>query len=85
MGESMQRMTWEQIIESEELRGRWIAMDDCSFDESTGKATEGLVVDSDDDLAELCARIQESEHTNCSIVLADMEGRASSPPARTMN
>lgn len=85
-GESMQRMTWEQICESDELRGRWIAMDDCSFDEATGKATEGLVVDSDDDLAELCARMAESEHTNCSIVRAEEEGRGSQPPhPRTMN
>jgi hypothetical protein len=69
----MQRMTWEQICHDEELRGRWIAMDDCSYDEATGRATEGLVVDSDDDLAELCARIRESERTNCSILFAGDE------------
>lgn len=73
----MQRMTWEQICQHEELRGRWIAMDECSFDESTGHAREGLVVDSDDDLAELCNRMRESERTNCSIFYADDK----TPPA----
>lgn len=67
----MQRMTWEEICQDDTLRGRWIAMDDCSFDESTGRAMEGLVVDSDDDLAELCKRMRESEWKNCSIVFAD--------------
>jgi hypothetical protein len=69
----MQRMTWDEICQSTDLRGRWIAMDECQFDEATGRATEGLVVDSDDDLAELCARIRESERTNCSILFAGDE------------
>jgi len=75
-----QRMTWDQICQDDHLRGRWIAIDDCSFDESTGKATEGLVVDCDDDLAELCARMRESDHTNCSILFADT--RASRAPCK---
>ena len=66
-----QRMTWDEICRNEDLRGRWIAIDDCSFDESTGNATEGFVVDSDDDLATLCRRMRDSEHTNCSILFAD--------------
>ena len=74
----MQRMTWTEICQNEDLRGRWIALDDCSFDESTGRAMEGLVVDSDDDLAELCSRMQNSEWKNCSIFLAD----ANTPPER---
>ena len=69
----MQRMTWDEICQNNELRGRWIAMDECLYDEVTGRATEGLVVDSDDDLAELCARIRESERTNCSILFAGDE------------
>jgi hypothetical protein len=75
-GFDMQRMTWEQICQSDDLRGRWIAMDECQYDEATGRATEGLVVDSDDDLAELCARIRESERTNCSILFAGDEHSA---------
>lgn len=74
-----QRMTWDEICRNEDLRGRWIAIDDCSFDESTGKATEGYVVDSDDDLAKLCRRMRESEHTNCSILFADRSAQTPNP------
>ena len=77
----MQRMTWEQICRDEELRGRWIAMDDCCFDEASGHALEGLVVDSDDDLAALCSRMRESQWKNCSIVFADTHG----VPQRRLN
>jgi hypothetical protein len=75
-------MTWEEICQHEELRGRWIALDECSFDEATGKAMEGLVVDCDDDLAELCNRMRESEWKNCSIFLANKD---SIPPRRSVN
>jgi hypothetical protein len=68
------RMTWEEICQDDALRGRWIAMDDCTFDEATGRAREGLVVDCDDDLAELCNRMRESRWKNCSIVFADSAG-----------
>lgn len=71
---TMQRMTWEQICRDDSLRGRWVAMDECSFDEATGRATEGMVVDADDDLAELCSRLRDSQWKNCSIVFADMRG-----------
>jgi hypothetical protein len=67
-------MTWEEICQDDALKGRWIAMDDCCFDAATGRATEGLVVDSDDDLAELCSRMRESQWRNCSIVFADLTG-----------
>lgn len=69
-------MTWEEICQNEALRGRWVAMDECCFDEATGRATGGLVVDSDDDLAELCNRMRESKWKNCSIVFADANGVA---------
>jgi hypothetical protein len=70
----MQRMTWEEICRDDGLRGRWIALDDCSFDEASGRAVEGMVVDADDDLAELCTRMRESQWRNCSIVFADAQG-----------
>jgi hypothetical protein len=73
-----QRMTWEEICRDEALRGRWIALDDCCFDEASGRALEGLVVDADDDLAELCNRMRASQWRNCSIVFAHTE----SPPQR---
>lgn len=64
-------MTWEEICQDDALRGRWVAIGDCTYDETTGRATEGLVVDSDDDLAELCSRMRASAFKNCSIVFAD--------------
>ncbi len=69
----MRKMTWQEICDNEDLRGRWVAIDACRFDETTGVAMEGSVVDADDDLAELCARIRESEWKNCSIVFAESE------------
>jgi hypothetical protein len=81
----MERMTWEQICQRDDLRGRWIAMDDCRFDEATGRATEGLVVDADDDLAELCARMRESRFTNCSILFADEQELASGRRSAAFN
>ena len=38
------RMTWDEICTHEALRGRWVAMSDCSFDDATGRTTAGLVV-----------------------------------------
>ena len=68
-----ERLTWDEICSSDELRGRWVALDGCSYDESTGKATEGEVVDADDDLVELCARLRDSESKNCAILFVGQE------------
>jgi hypothetical protein len=68
------RMTWETICHSDEFRGRWVALDECRYDEETGRATEGAVVDVDDDLVELCARIRESERKNCAILFCGENG-----------
>jgi len=70
-----QRMTWSEILSSADLRGRWIALGECSFDEQTGQATEGLVVDADDDLGELCSRMRDSRWRNCAICFAEGEAR----------
>lgn len=64
----MQRMTWSEICRCEEYRGRWVALDGCSYDEATGRATEGELVDLDDDLVELCARLRDADLKNCAIL-----------------
>ena len=79
------RMTWDEICTHEALRGRWVAMSDCSFDDATGRTTAGLVVDADDDLAELCSRIRDSEWKNCSIVLVDDSGKPAPRAGRRLN
>lgn len=77
----MTRMTWEEICRREDCRGRWVALDGCRYDESTGKAAEGAVVDVDDDLAELCQRIRESEWKNCAILFcAEPDGAVEAHP-----
>jgi hypothetical protein len=66
------RLTWDEICSHEEYRGRWVALDEAAYDEDTGKATSGTVVDVDDDLVELCERLKESEHENCAIVFCEV-------------
>lgn len=48
-------------------------MDACRYDEATGRATEGEVVDIDDDLAELCQRVRSSQRRHCAIVFCDYD------------
>ncbi len=64
----MERMTWDEIRQRQDLRGRWIVLFDCKYDEVTGKALEGSVVDSDLDLAKLCRRVNSEHRRNCAIV-----------------
>ncbi len=78
-----QRMTWKEICHRDDCRGRWVALDDCRYDEASGKATEGAVVDVDDDLVELCQRMRESALKNCAIVFCD-EDEDEIAPARPM-
>lgn len=66
----MQRMTWEEICQCKDYRGRWVALDGCCYDHQTGRAVEGAVVDVDTDLAELCGRMQDADRTNCAIMFA---------------
>lgn len=67
----MERMSWDEIRNREEWRGRWVALHGCSYDETTGQATEGRVVDADDDLGELLSRVRESQWKNCAILFCD--------------
>ena len=66
-------MTWNELCQSDECRGRWVALDAARYDEATGKAVEGAVVDVDDDLVELCNRIRDSRWKNCAIVFVGDE------------
>ncbi len=77
----MDRMTWEDICRRDEFRGRWVALDGCRYDEESGRAMEGSVVDVDDDLVELCTRIRESEYKNCAILFCGEDGEQEPPGA----
>lgn len=77
------RLTWPQIRSSSEYRGRWVALDECRYDPRTAQPTEGTVVDADEDLVALCARMQESDNRHCSILFCsefDDQPRSSRPP-----
>jgi len=65
------RLSWDEICRRDEYRGRWVALDEAAYDEETGRATSGQVVDVDDDLVELCERLKQSEHENCAILRAE--------------
>ncbi len=60
-------MAWEDICRDSTWQGRWIALDECAYNEA-GEATAGLVVDYDDDLAELCARLSAERRKRCSVM-----------------
>ncbi len=65
------RLTWPEIRESKHYRGRWVALDQCRYDARTAQPVEGSVVDCDEDLVALCARIQDSGSRHCAILFCD--------------
>ncbi|MBX7195276.1 MAG: hypothetical protein K1X94_24690 [Sandaracinaceae bacterium] len=64
------RLAWCEICQRSEYRGRWVALDECRYDDQ-GRAAEGSVVDADEDLVELCSRMRASDRKNCAILFAD--------------
>lgn len=78
------RMTWPELCRSAQFKGLWVALDNCRYDQSTRQPIEGDVVDSDEDLSLLCARMREAGRSSCAIMFCDdevlVESRYSSPP-----
>lgn len=60
-----------EVLEPSDFRDRWVALDNCRYDSSTGQPVEGDVVDSDEDLAELCARLDAGGKSRCTIIFCD--------------
>lgn len=77
---------WPEICRSDSYRGRWVALDNVRYDPSTSQPIEADVVDVDDDLGVLCARMREADRTSCAIVHCEEETlptplpRRASPP-----
>lgn len=65
------RMNWPELRRSNDLRGQWVALDNCRYDQSTLQPIEGDVVDSDEDLAALCSRMREAGRSSCAIFFCD--------------
>jgi hypothetical protein len=79
------------LARCEEFNGMWVALDGCRYDPNTRQPVEGDVVDADEDLAELCARMRETGRSSCTILLCDDDVLVESthtwpaqPPARTV-
>lgn len=75
-----ERLTLQRAREDGLLRGRWVALDDCRYDTRTAQVVEGSVVDSDEDLVELCTRMRQAELQHCAIVFCSED---ETPIART--
>lgn len=68
---SRSQLSWPEAARSGQYRGQWVALDNCRYDRSSNQPVEGDVVDSDEDLAELCARLQQSSRSKCTILFCD--------------
>jgi hypothetical protein len=76
-----QRLSLQQARQDGLLRGRWVALDDCRYDTRTAQVIEGCVVDSDEDLVELCTRMRRADLQHCAILFCSEDDET--PPSRT--
>lgn len=86
MAKTTTRMTWPELCRSPDLKGAWVALDNCRYDKATLQPVEGDVVDWDEELVELCSRLREMGHSSCAILFCEDDvyvetRRASSAPA----
>jgi hypothetical protein len=70
-GDDDEILTWDAICRSDEFRGRWVALDACKYDEVSGRATAGQVVDADESLTDLCERVREADRRSCAIMFCE--------------
>ena len=70
---STARLLWSEICSSEQYQGRWVALDNVRYDPITSQPLEAEVVDADEDLGELCARMRAADRTSCAILHAEDE------------
>jgi hypothetical protein len=66
-------MTWRDICRSEEFLGRWVALDNVRYAQGSSQPAEADIVDADEDLADLCARMREADRTACAILFVEDE------------
>jgi hypothetical protein len=76
------RMGWQEICHSNQYRGRWVALDNVRYDPATSVPLEADVVDVDEDLGDLCARMRSADRTACAILHCDEHGHYQPIPQR---
>ena len=64
-------MLWSEVLRSGQLRGHWVALEHVRYSGGSAQPAEGDLVDSDEDLAILCARMRASDRSNCAVVFVD--------------
>lgn len=62
------RAMWIDLLNTDGYRGRWVALDNVRYAGSSDEPLEADVVDVDDELAGLCARMRERGRTSCCIL-----------------
>lgn len=62
------RARWEDLCASVQFAGRWVALDKVVYEAGTREPAEVEVVDVDDDLASLCARMLAANQTACCVL-----------------
>jgi len=75
-------MTWVEMCRSDEYRGRWVALDNIQYEPGTSQPQEADVVDSDEDLGELCSRMRAADCTACAILFCEDDSVLSMPSIR---
>jgi hypothetical protein len=75
------RLPWSEIQSLAEYRGRWVALDGCVYDTQSEQPLEGEVVDADDDLMELCARVRDGDSRHCAILFCGNTPHSQRPRA----
>jgi hypothetical protein len=73
------RLSLQQARQNGLLRGRWVALDECRYDKKTSQVIEGSIVDSDEDLVELCTRMRRADLQHCAILFCSEDDET--PPA----
>jgi len=63
------KVLWAELCKDAQYRGKWVALEGVRYD--SGVPVEGAVVDADEDLASVCARIQAADYAACAILYCD--------------
>lgn len=66
------RMLWSELCSMPEFTERWVAFEAVTYED--GRPSVGDVIDADEDLATLCARVQSQDGTNRTILYCDASG-----------